>query len=118
MHSVLEHADGHAAGLCGDGLAGVQPAVLEEHQRADLHARLLAKLDRALEVPRDEEDRHVAGPHVPGALPRHLAGRPDHRDGGRRRDSTILERLPQEAGERAVRLAHHALLLRPPLTNY
>ena len=72
----------------------MQPDVLERRERIGEHTRLLAQLDHNLEVPEHDTHRYAHWAHLPGALLEHESGRASDRDGCRRRNPALLERVP------------------------
>jgi len=99
VHSLLEHHDQLRPQLRRHRLAGVQPQLVEEHQRAREHARIFAEPDRRLAVPHHVEGGHPNGPHAARAVPRPLARLADDRHRGWRRDAQILEHIPRTQDE-------------------
>ena len=57
MHPLLEHADRDAALVRRHGQPGVQPVLVQEHQRARLDARLQPEPDRRVALLVDEQGR-------------------------------------------------------------
>ena len=75
---------------------GLQPDVLQEHERTRINARVQPEPDKCVEVPLDAENCLADRPLLPSPLPRGEPRRPDARHGGGRRDAPILERFPAQ----------------------
>ena len=63
----------HPPGLRSHCRVGVQPVLVQEHQRAREHPRLLAESDRRLAILIDEQGRDAHRPHAACPIPRHVA---------------------------------------------
>jgi cell division cycle 20-like protein 1 (cofactor of APC complex) len=91
--------------------AGVQPVLVEEHQRARVDARLLSEPDRRVAVLVDAEGRDADGAHAPRVVFGDEPRRADDRHRRRRRDAPLLERLPgaEDQGRRERHVEHARL---------
>ena len=93
-HPVLEHAHASAHQCSWHWLLGMQPDVLKDNSWDRKHTRLLAEPDHPMEVPDHAEGSDAHRPLLSRSLPLHQSLRAEHRYWRRRRNSSLLERVP------------------------
>jgi len=69
MHPLLEHPHPKPPLLPRDRQPGLQPALLQEPQRASKHPWVFLEPNNCLEVPINEEASDPHWPHLQGPLP-------------------------------------------------